>query len=100
MHACNPTSHENASECDPHKAHFFAAGYEQSDCGGQDCSHEREYYGRPVILHGDRQMESEHSNVMHRPDANAHGNSAAADPAYAAEAPRGSHSRGQIERGK
>ena len=43
----------------------------------EDRSDERQQHGWPVIQNGDWQTERKHSDVMHRPDANTHGGSAA-----------------------
>src|SRR5262249_53891039 len=88
MHGGNTSAHEQAGDSDGAGAERWAANEPKSDGGSEKSGKQGGNDGRQVVKHANRKAKGKHANVVHRPDAEAHGDSTAADPS-GARAPGG-----------
>ena len=83
VHAGDTAAHDEAAAEGCRNTHRFAAHHEKSDARSADSGGERQEDSGPVIQDRHLHAEREHSDVMHRPYADAHGNSPAEEPGKA-----------------
>jgi len=98
VHGGDPAAHEKTSAQGAERTHLFAAHNKEGNRGGEDGRKQRKDDGWPVIENRDRQAESKHANVVHRPNAGSHGNRSAAEPKEANLVPRGADAARQVQR--
>ena len=99
MHGRDAATHGETAESCAREVHLSATHNEQGNARGRDGGQKRKQNRGPVVLHGNGQAEGEHADVVHGPDAEAHGNGATVEPEGSGEAARSSYSSCQIEGG-
>jgi len=81
MHGRNPESHDDAAGNGLPQADLRAAHHPERHRRGKYRGHQGKRDRRNIVEHRNRQVEREHSDVMHRPDTDAHRDCAARQPA-------------------
>ncbi len=99
MHRGNAGAHRETRRENRPGTERRPADEEKRDGGSKNGSEERKQNCREVVKNADGKNESEHADVVHGPDAEAHGEGAGADPDKALAALRGGGAGSEVERG-
>jgi hypothetical protein len=99
VHGRDPAAHDCAADYSPNPVHFLPAHYKQRRSRGKNSSYKRQQHGGPVIENRHWQTKSQHSYVVHGPNAQAHGRRPASKPDKANSAGGRSDTARQVKSG-
>ena len=99
VHQRDAQAHQQRAQAQAAPGQVGARGQPQRQRRGQDRHQHRVRGQRQVVAQRNRQLECQHADEMHRPDAEPHCNGAAHQPRGRNAATAGGHARGQVQRG-
>ncbi|MCY1434342.1 hypothetical protein D9M71_504010 [compost metagenome] len=98
VHRADARAHGQGAACQLPERLLRLAHQPEGEARYQHRNHQRQQGQRQVVAQGNGQAEGEHADEVHRPDADAHGESATADPQQGAASLAAGHPPGQVQR--
>ncbi|MNL22570.1 hypothetical protein D3C87_1439220 [compost metagenome] len=80
MHGTDPGPHDQRTEAQLPQRQLRLTDQPQGEAAGKNADQQREQGNGDVVAQIDGQLEGEHADEVHRPDAHAHGKRATRSP--------------------